>query len=85
MFLPLCQATAKTLVQQEEQLKKLETISALRETNKMLKMDRDKLEQELQQAQAKVSLHCMSQFVFMFVLASSVFFFSNCNLSLQEL
>uniref|UniRef100_A0A3Q4M528 Nucleoprotein TPR n=1 Tax=Neolamprologus brichardi TaxID=32507 RepID=A0A3Q4M528_NEOBR len=49
------QATAKTLVQQEEQLKKMETISALRETNKMLKMDRDKLEQELQQAQAKVT------------------------------
>lgn len=58
MFLPLCQATVKTIVQQEEQLKKMETISALRETNKMLKMDRDKLEQELQQAQAKVSLHC---------------------------
>uniref|UniRef100_A0AAX7TDA3 Nucleoprotein TPR n=1 Tax=Astatotilapia calliptera TaxID=8154 RepID=A0AAX7TDA3_ASTCA len=49
------QATAKTLVQQEEQLKKMETISALRETNKMLKMDRDKLEQELQQAQAKIT------------------------------
>ncbi|KAL3987968.1 KAT8 regulatory NSL complex subunit 1 [Sarotherodon galilaeus] len=49
------QATAKTLVQQEEQLKKMETISALQETNKMLKMDRDKLEQELQQAQAKVT------------------------------
>ncbi|CAI5642275.1 unnamed protein product [Oreochromis niloticus] len=49
------QATAKTLVQQEEQLKKMETISALQKTNKMLKMDRDKLEQELQQAQAKVT------------------------------
>ncbi|XP_075935829.1 nucleoprotein TPR-like isoform X4 [Anarhichas minor] len=49
------QATAKTLAQQEEQLKKLETISTLQETTRMLKMDRDKLEQELQQAQAKVT------------------------------
>uniref|UniRef100_UPI0037E77C1F nucleoprotein TPR isoform X2 n=1 Tax=Semicossyphus pulcher TaxID=241346 RepID=UPI0037E77C1F len=49
------QATAKTLAQQEEQLKKMQTISALQETNRMLKMDRDKLEQELQQAQAKVT------------------------------
>uniref|UniRef100_A0A8P4G4M7 Translocated promoter region a, nuclear basket protein n=1 Tax=Dicentrarchus labrax TaxID=13489 RepID=A0A8P4G4M7_DICLA len=44
-----------TLAQQEEQLKKMETISALQETNRMLKMDRDKLEQELLQAQAKVT------------------------------
>uniref|UniRef100_A0A8D0AU39 Nucleoprotein TPR n=1 Tax=Sander lucioperca TaxID=283035 RepID=A0A8D0AU39_SANLU len=49
------QATAKTLAQQEEQLKKMENIAALQETNRMLKMDRDKLEQELQQAQAKVT------------------------------
>ncbi|XP_078120990.1 nucleoprotein TPR-like [Sander vitreus] len=49
------QATVKTLAQQEEQLKKMENISALQETNRMLKMDRDKLEQELQQAQAKVT------------------------------
>ncbi|XP_034744113.1 nucleoprotein TPR-like isoform X2 [Etheostoma cragini] len=49
------QATAKTLAQQEEQLKKMENIGALQETNRMLKMDRDKLEQELQQAQAKVT------------------------------
>ncbi|XP_060899830.1 nucleoprotein TPR-like [Labrus mixtus] len=48
------QATAKTLAQQEEQLKKMQTIGALQETNRMLKMDRDKLEQELKQAQAKV-------------------------------
>uniref|UniRef100_A0AAQ6A4F7 Nucleoprotein TPR n=1 Tax=Amphiprion ocellaris TaxID=80972 RepID=A0AAQ6A4F7_AMPOC len=48
------QASAKTLAQQEEQLKKMESISALQETNRMLKMDRNKLEQELQQAQAKV-------------------------------
>lgn len=50
----LCQMTAKTLAEQQEQLKRLEMISSLQETNKMLKADRDKLEQELQQAQAKV-------------------------------
>uniref|UniRef100_A0A3Q1C8H4 Nucleoprotein TPR n=1 Tax=Amphiprion ocellaris TaxID=80972 RepID=A0A3Q1C8H4_AMPOC len=49
------QASAKTLAQQEEQLKKMESISALQETNRMLKMDRNKLEQELQQAQAKAT------------------------------
>lgn len=54
----LAQVTSKTLAQQEEQLKKMETIGALQETNKMLKMDRDKLEQELQQAQAKVRFKC---------------------------
>lgn len=60
----LAQATSKTLAQQEEQLKKMETIGALQETNKMLKMDRDKVEQELQQAQAKVRVKCcMSWFV----------------------
>lgn len=52
----LAQATSKTLAQQEERLKKMETIGALQETNRMLKMDRDKLEQELQQAQARVRL-----------------------------
>lgn len=53
------QATTKTLAQQQEQLKKIETIGTLQETNKILKMDRDKLQQELQQAQARVSLlHC---------------------------
>ncbi|XP_061747344.1 nucleoprotein TPR-like isoform X1 [Nerophis ophidion] len=49
------QTTAKTLAQQEGQLKNLENMSALQETNKMLKMERVKLEQELQQAQAKVN------------------------------
>ncbi|XP_061792549.1 nucleoprotein TPR-like isoform X2 [Nerophis lumbriciformis] len=47
--------TAKTLAQHEGQLKNLENMSALQETNKMLKMERVKLEQELQQAQAKVN------------------------------
>lgn len=48
------QLTTKTLAEQQEQLKRLETITSLQETNKMLKVDRDKLEQELQQAQTKV-------------------------------
>lgn len=48
------QLTSKTLCEQQEQLKKMESISALQENNRMLKMDRDKLELELQQAQAKV-------------------------------
>ncbi|KAM4623655.1 nucleoprotein TPR-like [Polymixia lowei] len=49
------QATAKTMSQQEEQLKRMENVNILQETSRMLKMDRDRLEQELQQAQAKVS------------------------------
>lgn len=53
-WLHICQVTAKTLAEQQEQLKRLEMISSLQETNKMLKVDRDKLEQELLQAQAKV-------------------------------
>lgn len=57
------QATAKTLSQQEEQLKKMDSISALQQTNRMLKMDRDKLEQELQQAQAKVRSKCVCAMV----------------------
>ncbi|KAM9322514.1 nucleoprotein TPR-like [Pholidichthys leucotaenia] len=49
------QVTAKTVAQQQEQLKKMESLSALQETNRMLKMDKEKLEQELLQAQAKVT------------------------------
>ncbi|XP_034039643.1 LOW QUALITY PROTEIN: nucleoprotein TPR [Thalassophryne amazonica] len=49
------QVTAKTLAQQEEQLKKMESISALQENIRILKMDREKLEQELHQSQAKVT------------------------------
>lgn len=52
------QATAKTLAQQQEQLKEMETVSTLQETTRLLKMDRDKLEQELLQAQAKVRIQC---------------------------
>jgi len=49
------QVTAKTLAQHDELMKKTETMSILMETNKMLREERDKLEQELHQTQAKVS------------------------------
>ncbi|XP_024129067.1 nucleoprotein TPR isoform X2 [Oryzias melastigma] len=49
------QLTTKTIAQQQEQLKRMESINTLQETIKVLKMDRSKLEQELQQAQAKVT------------------------------
>lgn len=41
---------------QERQLKKIEDINVLQETNRMLKMDKEKLEQELLQTQARVRL-----------------------------
>lgn len=47
--------TAKTLAQHDELMKKTETMSILMETNKMLREERDKMEQELQQTQAKVT------------------------------
>lgn len=37
-------------------MKKTETMSILMETNKMLREDKDKIGQELQQTQAKVSV-----------------------------
>uniref|UniRef100_A0A3B4UI63 Translocated promoter region, nuclear basket protein n=1 Tax=Seriola dumerili TaxID=41447 RepID=A0A3B4UI63_SERDU len=49
------QVGTKTLAQQEDQLKKMDSITALQETNRTLRMDRDKLQQEMQQAQAKVT------------------------------
>ncbi|CAL1594449.1 unnamed protein product [Knipowitschia caucasica] len=48
------QVTAKTLAQHDELMKKTETMSILVETNKMLREEKDKLEQALQQTQAKV-------------------------------
>uniref|UniRef100_A0A3Q3DI37 Nucleoprotein TPR-like n=1 Tax=Hippocampus comes TaxID=109280 RepID=A0A3Q3DI37_HIPCM len=48
------QATTKTLAQKEAQLNNMGDVGTLQETNKLLKMDREQLEQELQQAQAKV-------------------------------
>lgn len=51
----LTQVTAKTLAQHDELMKKTETMSILMETNKMLREEKDKSEQELQLTQAKVS------------------------------
>ncbi|KAM3875994.1 translocated promoter region b, nuclear basket protein [Diretmus argenteus] len=48
------QVTAKTLAQHDELMKKTETMSVLMETNKILREEKDKMEQELQQTQAKV-------------------------------
>ncbi|XP_077393151.1 nucleoprotein TPR-like [Festucalex cinctus] len=48
------QTTVKTLAHKEAQLKNMGNISTLQETNKMLKTEREKLEQELQQTQAKL-------------------------------
>ncbi|XP_029938287.1 translocated promoter region b, nuclear basket protein isoform X2 [Salarias fasciatus] len=48
------QVTAKTLAQHDELMKKTETMNILMETNKMLREEKDKMEQELQQTQAKV-------------------------------
>lgn len=41
------------MAQQEEKLKRLESLNALTETNKMLKEEKNRLEQELQQNRAK--------------------------------
>uniref|UniRef100_A0A4W4GSQ4 Nucleoprotein TPR n=1 Tax=Electrophorus electricus TaxID=8005 RepID=A0A4W4GSQ4_ELEEL len=48
------QATAKAMAQQEEKLKRLEGVNALNETNKLLKEEKNRLEQELQQNRAKM-------------------------------
>lgn len=48
--------TSRTLVVQEQQLKKIEDDGVLQETNRMLKMDKEKVEQELLQAQSRVRL-----------------------------
>ncbi|XP_058493933.1 translocated promoter region b, nuclear basket protein isoform X1 [Solea solea] len=48
------QVTSKTLAQHDELMKKTETMSILIESNKMLREEMDKKEQELQQIQAKV-------------------------------
>ncbi|KAF4092160.1 hypothetical protein AMELA_G00017710 [Ameiurus melas] len=49
------QVTAKTLSQHDELMKKTETMNVLVETNKMLRDEKERLEQDLQQAQARVS------------------------------
>ncbi|KAK5623407.1 hypothetical protein CRENBAI_014854 [Crenichthys baileyi] len=48
------QVTAKTLAQHDELMKKTETMNILVETNKMLREEKDKMEEELKQTQAKV-------------------------------
>lgn len=54
--------TAKTIAQHEELMKKTETMNVLIETNKMLREEKERLEQELQQMQAKVSMNFKSSF-----------------------
>ncbi|XP_056913604.1 nucleoprotein TPR isoform X5 [Takifugu flavidus] len=49
------QVTSRTLAVQEQQLKKIEDDGVLQETNRMLKMDKEKVEQELLQAQSRVT------------------------------
>uniref|UniRef100_A0AAY4CT06 Nucleoprotein TPR n=1 Tax=Denticeps clupeoides TaxID=299321 RepID=A0AAY4CT06_9TELE len=49
------QVTAKTMAQHDEMVKKLEGMNALIETNKILKEEKGRLEQNLQQTQAKVT------------------------------
>uniref|UniRef100_A0AAR2JH62 Nucleoprotein TPR n=1 Tax=Pygocentrus nattereri TaxID=42514 RepID=A0AAR2JH62_PYGNA len=44
----------RTMAQQEDKLKRLESLNTLTETNKMLKEEKNRLEQELQQIQAKM-------------------------------
>lgn len=48
--------TAKTLAQHDELMKKTETMNILMESNKLLREEKEKIEQQLQQAQAKVSV-----------------------------
>lgn len=49
--------TTKVMAQQEDKLKRLESLNALTETNKMLKEEKIQLEQELQQNRAKARRH----------------------------
>lgn len=51
------QMTTKAMAQQEDKLKKLESLNVLTETNKMLKEEKNRLEQELQQNRAKARTH----------------------------
>lgn len=48
--------TAKTLAQHDELMKKTETMNILIESNKLLREEKEKMEEDLQQAQAKVSV-----------------------------
>ena len=57
---PLPQDLLKNVSQQEERLKKMEDIKEVQEANRLLKADRDRLEQELQQVTAKVRVSIAS-------------------------
>ncbi|XP_062873069.1 nucleoprotein TPR isoform X2 [Trichomycterus rosablanca] len=48
------QVMAKAMAQQEDKLKRLENLNTLTETNKVLKEEKNRLEQEMQQCRAKV-------------------------------
>ncbi|TRY56833.1 hypothetical protein DNTS_004104 [Danionella cerebrum] len=50
------QVTTQTLAKQEEMLKRMESMTALTETNKMLKNEKNRLEHELQQMQSKATV-----------------------------
>lgn len=49
--------TAKTLAQHDELMKKTETMNILIESNKLLREEKEKIEEDLQQAQTKVSVY----------------------------
>lgn len=46
----------KTLAQHDDLMKKTETMSILIESNKLLREEKEKTEQKLEEAQAKVSM-----------------------------
>lgn len=56
--------TAKTLAQHDELMKKTETMNVLMETNKMLREEKERLEQDLQQTQAKVLGDCRGREIY---------------------
>lgn len=52
----MTQVAVKTLAQHDDLMKKTETMSILIESNKLLREEKEKAEQKLEQAQAKVSM-----------------------------
>ena len=68
--------TAKTLAKHDELMKKTETMSVLMETNKMLREEKERMEQELQQTQAKVR-----QQVYFLSVKAPTFGYNNKTLS----
>lgn len=53
----------KTLAQHDDLMKKTETMSILIESNKLLREEKEKVEQKLEQAQAKVSMQKYMLFI----------------------